>query len=115
MKARTDTSQEQMGNKIKTGLEEMKAMESEAIVAHPEDSNEATCEKTIRATENRFRDRHLAVRCHGWPKKRNQGDAGSWQRLATVHGQLTRHAVPALHKGCGDRRPDKTPGNSIRG
>jgi hypothetical protein len=41
-----------MRNKIKTGLEEMKAMESQAIAAHPEDSNKMTCEEIIRATEN---------------------------------------------------------------
>jgi hypothetical protein len=70
-------------------------MESQAIAAHPEDSNKMTCEEIIRATENWFRDQHLCIRCRGWPKKWNQGDAGSWLKLTTAHGQLTRCTVPS--------------------
>jgi hypothetical protein len=70
--------------------------------------------ETIRALEDRYEDWHLTVRRRGQLKKRNQGDGGSQQKLATALGRLTCRAVPALHKGHSRRGPGNTTCNGIR-
>jgi hypothetical protein len=73
------------------------------VAAHPEDFNGATREEAIGATEDRSRDRHLAVRLHRPTKKRSQGNGGSRQKLATTLGRLTHHAIPALYRSRGHK------------
>jgi hypothetical protein len=75
------------------------------VAARPEDSNGATREVTIGATEERSRDRCLAVRCRGRPKKRTQGDGGYRQKLAAARRRLTRRASPARRKGRNHKGP----------
>jgi hypothetical protein len=75
------------------------------VAAHPEDSNGTTREETIGATEDRSRDRRLAVRRRGRPEKRTQGDCGSRQKLAAAPGRLTHRALPACRKGRSHKRP----------
>jgi hypothetical protein len=65
------------------------------VAAHPEDSNGATREGTIGATEDRSRDRRLAVGRRGRPKKRTQGNGGPRQMLAAIRGRFT--TLPFLH------------------
>jgi hypothetical protein len=81
---RNDEGQEQIDAKIKTGLEEVKAMalkenpeETEATAEHQEVSNKEAAVETMRAPEDQSGDWHLAVRHHGWLKKWTQGDSCS--------------------------------------
>jgi hypothetical protein len=85
------------------------------VAASPVDSNGATRKKTVEVTDDWSRDRLLAVRPRGLPKKRTLGGGGSRQNLAAAHGRLTRRVVPALRKELGRRGPVNTPGNRIRG
>jgi hypothetical protein len=57
--------------------------------------------ETVGALEDRYGDRHLAVRHHWQPKKHTQGDDGSLKKLAAAHRWMTRRIVPARHKGHG--------------
>jgi hypothetical protein len=59
---------------------------------------EAAVEK-VRALEDRYGDRHLAVGHRRQPKKRTEGDGGSWQKFAAARGRLTRRNIPAPGKG----------------
>jgi hypothetical protein len=81
----------------------------------PEVPKEEATVETIRALEDQYGDWYLAVGRYEWPEKRTQGDSGSWQKLAAAQGQLTRHTIPALQKGCSHRGQGKTTVNSIRG
>jgi hypothetical protein len=69
----------------------------------------------IRATEDRFRDRCLALMSQGRPKKRSQNNDGSRKKLAAARGLFIRRVVPALAKGLRCRRVGKTPDNSTKG
>jgi hypothetical protein len=66
----------------------------------------------LKALKGSYEDWRLVIRCCGQPKKWIQGSGGSWHKLATSRDQLTHHAIPALHKGCGRREPGKTPSNA---
>jgi hypothetical protein len=130
MMAMMDSHQEKIEPLMDANLEKMKACQKTAclekreqnpeemadVAAHPENPNGATHEETIGATKDRSKDQQrLAVKHCGQPKKRAQGDGGSWQEFAAAHRWLTRHAVPALCKECGQKGADKTPGNRITG
>jgi hypothetical protein len=69
------------------------------VAAHLENSNGATREETVWATDHRSRDRRLAVRHRRQPKKRTHGDGGSRQNLAAARERLTRRAIPVPQKG----------------
>jgi hypothetical protein len=76
---------------VETGLEEVKATDVEA---NPEDieaiaerqkvPNEEAAVEAIGALEDRYGDLRLPVRCRIWPKKRNQGNGSSRQKLAAA-------------------------------
>jgi hypothetical protein len=85
--------------KMEANPEEMKS-----VVEHREVPKEAAV-GTIRALEDRYGDRHLAVECRRQPKKQIQGDGGSRKKLAAALRQMTCHAVPAWHKGRGHKGP----------
>jgi hypothetical protein len=81
---------EEMEAVVETNQEEVNAMdlESSAVEKWPWRSirkyNEETSLEIIRARENRYGDRHLAVgRCRQL-KKRTQNDGGSWKKLAAA-------------------------------
>jgi hypothetical protein len=74
---------------------EANAGELKSIVVHKE---EAMVEM-IGALEDRLGDWHLTVGCHRQTKKQTQGNGGAWQKLTATQGQLTYHAISALHKG----------------
>jgi hypothetical protein len=52
-------------------------VEMAKVALHPENSNGATWEEKARVTDDWSRDRRLAVRLHGLPKKRFRGGGGS--------------------------------------
>jgi hypothetical protein len=60
---------------IKTDVEEIKATESRGVAARPDD---------------RSRDRCVALRSRGQPKKQSQSAGGSRQNLAAASEQLNR-------------------------
>jgi hypothetical protein len=66
-------------------------------MTHLEDSNEEAVVETV----DTLKDRYLAVGRRRQPKKRTQGDGGSWQKLAAARGRLARRAIPAPRKGHG--------------
>jgi hypothetical protein len=70
-------------------------------MAHLENSNEEAAVETVGALKDRHENRYLAVGRRPQPKKRTQGDGGSWQKLAAARGRLARRAIPAPRKGHG--------------
>jgi hypothetical protein len=79
---------------METNPEEMK---SEA--EHEEAPKEEAAVKPVRALKRRHGDWSLPIRRHSQPKKRTQGDGGSWKKLVTAHKGMTHHAIPAGRKG----------------
>jgi hypothetical protein len=55
-------------------------MKSELV--HEEVPKEEVMMTIVTALNKWYRDRHLAVRCHGQPKKWTQGNGGSQKKLA---------------------------------
>jgi hypothetical protein len=49
--------------------------------------------ETIETVEDRYGDRHLAVRSRQQPKKWTRGDGVSRKKLAATRGRLTRHGA----------------------
>jgi hypothetical protein len=56
---------------------------------HEEVSMEEATVETFEALKERYRDQHLAVRCHGQPKKRTQGNGGSQKKLVAACKGMT--------------------------
>jgi hypothetical protein len=71
----------------------------EAVAKHQEVPKEEATVETIWALEDQYGDWHLAVGHRRQPKKRNQGNGGSRQKLAAAWGRLTLHTVPAPRMG----------------
>jgi hypothetical protein len=101
---------EQTEDEIKTGPEEVKDTETEAnqlktedVAEHREVPNEEAAVEKIGATEDRSRDQRLAVRRHGQPKKRAQGNGGCRQKFAAL----------ALRKEHGRKGPGRTLGSRM--
>jgi hypothetical protein len=55
-----------------------------SVAAHTEESNKEDVTDTVGALKDQYGDRHLAVGHRRQPKKRTQGDGGSWQKLAAA-------------------------------
>jgi hypothetical protein len=101
-----------MEAEIKTGLIEVEPTDLEAnpdemksVAEQQEVLKEDAAVETIRALEDRYGDRHLAVRHRRKPKKRTQGNGGSRKKLAAARRRMTHRAVPAWRKGCGHISP----------
>jgi hypothetical protein len=62
---------------------------------HREVPKEEAAVETIEVLEDRYWGRHPAVGRLQQPKKRTQGDGGSWKKLAAIRRRL---AVPFLHR-----------------
>jgi hypothetical protein len=76
------------------------APDEKEVVAEPQEvPNGATDELMIGATEDRSRDRRLAVGCRGQLKTRTKRDSGFRQEYAATVGRPTRRTVPAMSKG----------------
>jgi hypothetical protein len=60
------------------------SLEVESKAEHDEVPKEEAAVETFGASKKRHRDRHLAIRCRSQPKKRTQGNGGSWKKLATT-------------------------------
>jgi hypothetical protein len=106
---RTVAGQEELMAMMKTTvscLENMEANpeEKESIAEWQEIPNKEAAVEIIGTLEDRYRDWCMAVRRQEQPKKCTQGDGGSWQKCATIHGWVTR-CVPALCKGHGHQGP----------
>jgi hypothetical protein len=67
-------------------------METQSELEHQEVPKEEAAVKTFGAQKERYRDLHLAVRCHRQLQKRNQDDGGYSNKLAAAHRGITRHA-----------------------
>jgi hypothetical protein len=87
---------EAYSEKMEVDPEEMKS-----VAERQEVPKEETAVEMIRALKEQYGDWHLAVGCHQQPKKRAQGDGGFWKKSATARRHMTRHAIPAPHKGHG--------------
>jgi hypothetical protein len=70
-------------------------------VEHEEVPKEDAAVETSGALKKWHRERHLAVRRHGQPKKQTPGYGGSWKKLAATCRGMTHHAIPARYKGQG--------------
>jgi hypothetical protein len=55
--------------------------------------------KTFGALKKQHGDQHLAVRCCWKPKKRTQGNGGTYKKLTAACRGLTHRAIPAWCKG----------------
>jgi hypothetical protein len=87
-------------------LEKMDTTDLEAITVRQEVPKEAAVE-TIRALEDQYGDRYLAVGHHRQPKKWTQGNGRTQQKLAAAQGQLTDSAIPTLRRRHGHQGPGK--------
>jgi hypothetical protein len=111
--------------KMKAGLEEMEAAmdvfkermdktdtmdleanreTSEAVAVHQKSLMKV---ENVGALEDQYGDWNLTAGLCRQPKKRTQGNGGSWKMLAVTRGRMTRHAIPAPCKGHGRQGPDK--------
>jgi hypothetical protein len=70
-------------------------LEVGSVAVHEETPKEVAALKTVRALKKWHRDRHLAIRHRGQPKKRIQGNGGSWKKLAVACRGMARRAIPA--------------------
>jgi hypothetical protein len=75
--------------------------ELKSAVVHEEASKEEAALETFRALMKQYGDQYLVVGCHRKLKKWNQGDGGSWKKLAATCRGMTRRAIPARCKGHG--------------
>jgi hypothetical protein len=71
---------------MKACREKMEAMreaclEVESVAVHEEVPKEEVAVKTVIVLKKRWRDRHLAIRRSGQPKKRTQANDGSRKKL----------------------------------
>jgi hypothetical protein len=73
--------------------------EIESEAEHAEVPKEEATVENFWALQEQYRDRHLAVRRRGQPKKRTQGNGVSRKKLAVTPGRLTRRAIRARRKG----------------
>jgi hypothetical protein len=81
---------------------EMIQEEVEAVAKHREVCNEEAAVETVGALEYQ----HLAVG-RQQPKKWTQGSGGSRRKVVAARRQMTRHAIPAPHKGHGHQGPGR--------
>jgi hypothetical protein len=72
-----------------------------SVAEHQKVPKEEAVVKTVTALKKRYRDWHLAVRCHSQLKEWIQGNVGSRKKLAAACRGMTRHAGVAQHKGHG--------------
>jgi hypothetical protein len=72
-------------------------MQSE--VEHREVPMEEAAVKSLRTMKKWHRGRHLAAGRRGEPKEPNQGDCGSWRKLAAACRKVSHHAAVAWQKG----------------
>jgi exopolyphosphatase/pppGpp-phosphohydrolase len=79
---------------MKANPDELKSVE-----VHEEVPKEEATVETFRALKEWYEDRHLAIRCRCQTNKQTQGSGGSWKKLAATCRGMTRHALPAQHKG----------------
>jgi hypothetical protein len=70
-------------------------------------ANIAARKETVRTTNNRSRNQHLAIGRRQQLKNRTQGDCGFLQKLAAACGWLTRCTIPASRKGHGHQGPGR--------
>jgi hypothetical protein len=75
--------------------------EKKSVVVHEEVPKEEAAVETFGALKEKYRDRHIAVRHRGQPRKRNQGYCGSRNKLATACRRMTCHAIPVRRKEYG--------------
>lgn len=61
--------------------------------------------KTVTALMTQYEDQHLAVMHRGQPKKRTQGNGGSWKKMAAARRGMTHHAGVVRRKGRGHTGP----------
>jgi hypothetical protein len=73
--------------------------ETKSIAVYEEVSKEVAAVEMIRT----LKDRHLAIRHHGQPKKRTQGSGGTRRSCR----EMTCCAIPAPHKGHVHQEPDR--------
>jgi uncharacterized protein YhaN len=103
MLAKLDARHERMMARMCSQLEKMEAClrkveatdleenqeGTEFEVEHEEVPKEEAAVETFGTLKEWYEDWHPAVRCHGQPKKQNQGSGGCWKKLAAAQGQLT--------------------------
>jgi hypothetical protein len=105
-----DARQERTEASMKSWREEMKAC-PEKRDAIPEETDVAAerqkipKEEAVVETIGAMKDRRLAVRRHGRPRKRTQGDGGSRQKSAAARRRMARRAVPARRQDRTHKRP----------
>jgi hypothetical protein len=124
MKAKMDSHHEKLMTLVKADKEKIEAireaclektescleskepvrLELESIAVHEDIPKEEAIVKTVGALKKWHRDRHPAIRCHGQPKKRTQGNCGSRKKLAAACTWMTGRAILAWHKGPGHQR-----------
>jgi hypothetical protein len=89
-------------DKMEACLKKTEATEEiETESEHQEVPKEEAALDTIGVMKERYRDRHLAVRRSGQPKKLTQGNGGSRKKLAAACRGMTRHAGVARRNGRG--------------
>jgi hypothetical protein len=77
--------------------------EMKSVMEHQGVPKEGAAVEMIGALKERYRDWHLSIGHRQQPKKRAQGDGGSWKKLAAACRQMTHHAIPASRRGHGRR------------
>jgi hypothetical protein len=95
MEAKLDTCQEKMDtNSEKTDLES-NPRKLQSTVVHQVVPKWEVAVETVRTMEDQYGKWH-------------QTNGGSQRKLAAAHRQMTRHAVPAPHKGHSRQGPGRT-------
>jgi hypothetical protein len=104
MEAAVVVFKERLGRMDATDLEASQE-KSDALAEYQDVPKEEIAVETVRALENRYGDRHLAVECCQKPKKWIQGDGGSQKKLAAVCRWMTHHAGTTWRKRHGHKEP----------
>jgi hypothetical protein len=83
-----------LSEKMEADPEEIKS-----IAEHMEVPKKEAAVKPVRALKKRHGGQNLAVRCCQKPKKRTQGNVGSYKTLAAACRGMTCRAIPVQNKG----------------